>query len=98
MRRSEDMPDWVYWGLFGLNARWMAQVFLWLCVGLSAAAGLASPRVSGRILAERTGHGVADARVRLGTSSSMELAGEESEVRTDGEGRYLFSELQPRKA
>lgn len=32
MKRQENMPELVYWGLWGINSRATALAYLWFCV------------------------------------------------------------------
>jgi hypothetical protein len=36
MKQKDNMPLLVYWGLYGINSRILAQGFMWLCVFLAA--------------------------------------------------------------
>lgn len=37
MKKKDNMPSLVYWGLYGINSRGVARGFLWLCVLLAVA-------------------------------------------------------------
>ena len=32
MKRTDGMPEWVYWGLWGIRSRVVALGFMWFCV------------------------------------------------------------------
>jgi hypothetical protein len=34
MKRKENMPELVYWGLWGIDSRSVAMSFLWVCLTL----------------------------------------------------------------
>jgi hypothetical protein len=52
-------------------------------------------RLTGRVLAETTGHGIAGATVRIDDDESFALGGTELETSTDKEGRYAFANAPP---
>ncbi len=35
MNKKKDMPEWVYWGLWGIKSRKTAWVFCWVCILLA---------------------------------------------------------------
>lgn len=46
MQRKNNMPEIVYWGLFGINSKAVAQMYLWIAFLLGLASiylGLSNP-------------------------------------------------------
>jgi len=44
MQRCDQMPQLVYWGLWGLTTRRAAAAFMWGCVAVGAVSAIATVR------------------------------------------------------